>query len=103
MKTHVLSYYSLSDPVTVSVYGLGACLLQSGKPVSYAYGQIEKEMLAITCGCTKSYDYIYVRQDVTIETDDKPLEALHRKLLSAAPPRIQRMMLKLQKCVFKVV
>lgn len=112
----VLRYYSLEEPVVVSVdastKGVGACLFQGGKPVHYAsrrlttaeknYGQIEKEMLAIKFGCEKFHDYIYGHQDVTIETDHKPLECLYKKPLTAAPPRIQRMMLKLLKYTFKV-
>ena len=38
-----------------------------------------------------------------IETDHKPLEYLFRKLLTAAPPRLQRMMLTLQKYDLHVV
>ena len=58
-------------------------------------------MLAIQWGCTKFHDYIYGLESVTVETDHKPLEALYRKPLSAAPPRIQRMQLKLQKYALK--
>lgn len=113
----VLKYYSPSDPITVSVdassYGLGACMFQNNKPVAYAsraltvseknYGQIEKEMLAISWGCGKFHDYIYGRSDVLVETDHKPLEALYKKPLGAAPPRLQRMMLKIQKYTFTVM
>ena len=89
-----------------SSYGLGACLLQDGHPVSYAsrslnsaeknYAQIEKELLAIVFGCQKYHQYIYGRV-VSIETDHKPLEYIFRKPLTATPPRLQRMMLTLQK------
>ena len=34
---------------------------------------------------------------VTVETDHKPLEVIFKKHLSAAPPRIARMMPKIQK------
>ena len=57
----ILQYYDVEKSTTVSVdassYGLGACLLQEGRPVCYAsrslssaernYAQIEKELLAI--------------------------------------------------------
>jgi transposase InsO family protein len=116
VEAPVLGYYDLKEPVTVSVdassFGLGGCLLQNGRPVAYAsrslnsaernYAQIEKEMLAITWGCTKFHDYIYGRSDVVVHTDHKPLECLYNKPLHSAPPRIQRMMLKLQKYDFKV-
>ena len=69
----LLQYYDVSKPVVLSVdsssYGLGACLLQEERPVSYAsrslnsaeknYAQIEKELLAILFGCTKYHQYIY--------------------------------------------
>lgn len=106
----VLKYYDVNKSVTLSVdsssYGLGACLLQDEQPVSYAsrslnsseqnYAQIEKELLAIVYGCQKYHQYIYGKP-VTIETDHKPLEYLFRKPLTAAPPRLQRMMLSVQK------
>ena len=68
-----VQYYDVEKPLTVSVnassYGLGACLLQKGRPVCYAsrsftsaeknYVQIEKELLAIMYGCTKFHQYVY--------------------------------------------
>ena len=39
----------------------------------------------------------YGRSDITVETDHKPLEALYKKPIGSAPPRIQRMMLRIQK------
>ena len=60
-------------------------------------------MLAISWGCQKFHDYIYGRRDVTVETDHKPLETLYKKPLCAAPPRIQRMMLKTQLYTFVCV
>ena len=109
-KEKVLKYYDITKPVTISVdsssYGLRACLLQDGHPVSYAsrslnsaeknYAQIEKELLAIAFGCQKYHQYIYGRA-VSIKTDHKPLEHIFRKPLTATPPRLQRMMLTLQK------
>ena len=37
-----------------------------------------------------------------IETDHKPLESLYKKPLSHAPPRLRRMMLKIQKYDLRV-
>ncbi|PIK58309.1 hypothetical protein BSL78_04815 [Apostichopus japonicus] len=109
-KTPVLQYFDTNKPVTVSVDaskgGVGAVLLQNEKPVAYAsktftdaqtrYAQIEKELAAIVFRCEKFHQYIFGRMTY-IETDHKPLEAIFRKPLSVAPPRLQRMLLKLQK------
>ena len=106
----VLAFYDPEQPVTIqadaSQSGLGACLLQHGKPIAYAsrtltsperaYAQIEKEMLALTYGCKKFHPYVYGKT-IDIETDHKPLESIMRKPLGAAPPRLQRMMLQVQK------
>ena len=86
--------------------GLGATLLQNGQPVAYAsrsltdternYAQIEKELLAIVFGAEKFNQYTYGRK-VIVESDHKPLEVIYRKPLVAAPKRLQRMLLRLQK------
>ncbi|KAK3103001.1 hypothetical protein FSP39_015684 [Pinctada imbricata] len=105
----VLKYFDPKEELTLSVdassSGLGACILQNGQPVAYAsrslnkseknYAQIEKELLAVVFGCRKFHDYIY-GQDTHVETDHKPLESLFKKSLSSAPPRIQRMMIKVE-------
>ena len=86
---------------------LGACILQNGHPIAYAsrslnkseqnYAQIEKEMAAIVFGATKFHEYIYAKGPIHVESDHRPLESLFKKALSQTPPRIQRMMLKVQK------
>jgi hypothetical protein len=109
----VLAYYDVNRPVTItcdaSKSGLGAVLLQSGKPVAYAsraltdaetrYAQIEKELLAVVFGFERFNQYTYARH-VEVETDHKPLEAITKKPLSIAPPRLQRMLLRLQRYDF---
>ena len=106
----ILQYYDVEKSTTVSVdassYGLGACLLQEGRPVCYAsrslnsaernYAQIEKELLAIVYGRIKFHQYVYGKK-VRVQTDHKSLEALFRKPLFQAPQRLQRMMLRLQR------
>ncbi|KAK7907206.1 hypothetical protein WMY93_015818 [Mugilogobius chulae] len=106
----VLSYYDVSKHVTLtcdaSQYGLGAACLQEGKPVAYAsrtltdtetrYAQIEKELLAVVFACSKFHDFIYGKT-ITVETDHQPLVTIIKKPIHAAPARLQRMMLKLQK------
>lgn len=61
------------------------------------YAQIEKECLAIVFGCNKFSQYITRRDKVTVESDHNPLQAIFKKSLLAAPSRLQRMILQLQK------
>ena len=73
--------------------GLGALLLQEGKPVTYAsralsdaemrYAQIEKKLLAVVFASTKFHQYVYGK-DVVVESDHKPLEMIAKKALVAA-------------------
>ncbi|KAI8438614.1 hypothetical protein MSG28_011052 [Choristoneura fumiferana] len=116
-QTPVLQYYSMSKPITLSVdaskSGLGAVLLQNGLPVCYAskaltnteqrYAQIEKELYACVFACEKFYGYVYGRTDITIETDHKPLISIIKKPIVDAPPRLQRMLLRLQPYTFNLV
>lgn len=86
--------------------GLGAVLPQNGKPIEYAsrsltlaqrkWAQIEKEALSILFGLERFDQYTYGRK-VLIESDHKPLEAILRKPLSAAPRRLQDIMMKLNR------
>jgi hypothetical protein len=106
----VLQFYDVHKPVTIqtdaSQFGLGSSLIQGGRPVAYAsraltnaeqnYAQIEKEMLAICFSCEKFHQYIYGKQ-VLIESDHRPLETILKKPIAKAPPRLQRMMLRLQR------
>ena len=60
------------------------------------YAQIEKELLAVVFSLEKFHQYIYGTH-VNIESDHKPLEIITRKQLCQAPPRLQRMLLRLQR------
>ena len=105
-----LAFYDATEPVTIladaSQSGLGACLMQKGKPVAYAsramtsaeqnYAQIENEMLAICFATSKSHQYVYGKPKVRVQTDHKPLESILKKPLCKAPPILQRLMLHLQ-------
>ena len=105
-----LRYYDRTRPVTVQVdvsqRGLGACLVQEGKPIAFAsksltdtetrYANIERELLAIVFACQRFNTYVLGRQ-FTVESDHKPLEMIHQKSLASAPPRLQRMLLQLQR------
>ena len=108
--TKPLWYYDQRKPVKVQVdasqRGLGACLLQEGEPIAYAsksltdtetrYANIERELLAIVFTCQWFNTYILGRP-FTVESDHKPLEMIHQKSLARAPPRLQRMLLQLQR------
>lgn len=60
------------------------------------------KLLAVVFACNRFHDYIYDRQ-VTIETDQKPLETLFKICLSTIPQRFQKMMMQLQRCDRNVV
>lgn len=106
----VLSYYDPKKELTLTVdassKGLGAALLQEGHPIAYSsmamtkpqqkYAQIEKETLEITFGCAKFHQYVFGRR-VLVESDHKPLQSIFKKPLHLAPPRLQRILLNLQK------
>ncbi|KAL8620857.1 hypothetical protein ACOMHN_047028 [Nucella lapillus] len=97
--------------VDASIKGLGASITQGGLPVAYAskslsdtetrYACIEREMLAIVFGVQRFHTYLYGRK-FKILTDHKPLVMILQKPLTQAPPRLQRMMLKLQGYQFEL-
>ena len=111
----VLSYYDVNKAVKLSVDAsqseLGAVLLQDNQNVTYAsksltdcqkgYAQIEKEILVIVFGCERLHQYLYGKE-IEVESDHKPLEALFTKPIAKAPPRIQRLLLRLQHYHLKV-
>ena len=104
-----LAYYDPTKEVTLQVdassTGLGAALLQDKKPIAFAskaltdtesrYANIERELLAVVYGCERFHTYLYGRSFIA-ESDHKPLEAIQLKNLMSAPPRLQRMLLRLQ-------
>lgn len=48
-------------------------------------------------GCERFNQYLVRREKIHVETDHQPLESIFRKSLLAAPCRLQRMLLLLQK------
>ena len=116
MNAPVLGYFDTKKQTVVqcdaSQAGLGAVLLQEGRPVEYAsraltateqsYSQIEKEELAICFAMERFHTYVYARH-VVIETDHKPLIAIAKKSLASAPRRLQRMLLRLQRYNYDLV
>ncbi|KAL8607946.1 hypothetical protein ACOMHN_005501 [Nucella lapillus] len=108
-KDMSLQYFNVNKPSVIQVdaskTGLGAALLQDGKPIAFAskaltdseqrYANIERELLAVVFGCERFHTYVFGKEFV-VETDHKPLEQIHKKSLASTSPRLQRMMLRLQ-------
>ena len=104
-----LSYFDPAKETVIqvdaSLKGIGAVLLQDGKPIAYAskslsdaetrYANIERELLAVVFGCERFHTYVYGSK-FQIDSDHKPLEMIIQKPLKSAPPRLQRMLLRLQ-------
>ena len=75
-------------------------------PVAYAsrsmtkaekdYASIEKEQLGVVFACERFHVYIYGRK-TTVETDYLPLISISKKQLCDAPPRLQRLLMRIQK------
>ena len=110
-EDQLLNFFDVTKPVVIqcdaSSVGLGATLMQGGRPVLSAsrsltkseknYVAIELECLAIVFACRKFDQFIYGKQ-VVVETDHKqPLEVIAKKTLLAAPRQLQRMLLQLQR------
>ena len=107
--SQLLRYYDQTKPVTVqadaSQRELGFCLIQEGQPIAFAsksltntetrYANIEHEVLAIVFACRRFNTYV-LRRPFTVESDHKPLEKIHQKILASGPPRLQRMLFQLQ-------
>ena len=106
----VLKFFDPTKQVKLQVdackSGLGACILQDEHPIAYAsrsltpaeenYSQIEKELLAVVFGCERFNHYVYGRP-VKVDSDHKPLVPITKKPLVKSPPRVQRLLLRLQK------
>ena len=97
-----LSYFDATKRVTrqvdASMKGLRAALIQGNKVLTDAesrYANIERELLAVVYGCERFHSYLYGRSFVA-ESDHNPLESIHLKHLSTAPPKLLRMLLRLQ-------
>ena len=80
-----------------SLRGLGACLIQDGKPIGFAsksltgaesrYANIERELLAVVFSCIWFNTYLQGRR-FTVQSDHKPLEMIHLKSMHNVPPRL---------------
>ena len=109
-----LQYLDTTKPVALQVdaskVGLGAVLIQKdsqdrSRPVAFAsnsltptemrYADVEYEMLAVVFGCMRFHHYLYGREFI-YHSDHKPLEEIQLKHLNDAPPRLQRLLCKIQ-------
>ena len=105
----VLRYYDSTKPLVIQVdasqRGLWAALLQANGPIAFAikslteietrYSNIEREMLGIVFGLERFHQYVHGRH-VEVHTDHKPLESIYTKHHFAAPPKLARMLLRIQ-------
>lgn len=107
-KTPVLAYFNCKSEHVIqtdaSLKGLGAVLLQEGRPVIYVsltltpaeehYSNIERELLGVVFAMERLPNYVY-GEPVQVQTDHKPLETIWKKLIATASPRLQRLLLRL--------
>lgn len=64
-----------------------------------SYAQIE---YAILFGCKRFHQCVYGRHTI-VESDHKPLESIMKKPLAAVPPKLQGMILHLQRYDFTII
>lgn len=101
IKAPTLSYFDPKKDILIecdaSEKGLGAWLLQDGKPVDFAsrsltdvetrYSNIEREMLGVTWAVLYYKQFVY-GQKFTVYNDHQPLETIFKKDLHQIPPRL---------------
>ena len=85
--------------------GMEAARLQEGQPLAYIsrvltdtetrYAQVEKELLAVVYACERFHQYTFGRQ-ITVLTDQGPLEAIMKKELGKCSKRLQNLLMRLQ-------
>ena len=111
----VLKYYKpeleLFLETDTSRKGIGMALLQSDNnekeslyPIAYGsktltpaetqYANIERELLGVV-GALEKFHYFTFEHPVTVLTDHKPLIAIAKKTVINAPPRLHRLLLRL--------
>ena len=111
----LLRYYrpdlDLYIETDASGVAIGMALLQSEEnernslyPIAYGsrtltsagtrYANIERELLGVV-GALEKFHYFTFGRPVTILTDHKPLTSISKKALVNAPPRLQRLLLRL--------
>ena len=71
-------------------------------PTQSAYSNKERETLAIVCGIQMFHTYLFGKPFFVI-TDLKPLLVILNKPLKSVPPRLQRLLIKIQGYDFQLV
>ena len=91
---------------------MGGALLQNNQPVVFylntltateqSYAIIEKQCLAICLAFEKWDSLLCAKSDITVETDDQPIETIFEKPIYKASRRLQAMLMRLQRWSFAV-
>ena len=93
---HILTVQNLLSYRQMSIeYGLGATLLQDGRPIAFVsktltdmetgYTNIEHTCLSVCFWLEKIHTYIIGRY-ITVHNDHKPLKMIQKKNIHTAPP-----------------
>ena len=99
-----LPYFDVNAETTLQMdaykKGLGACLIQKGKVICYAfraltkteqnYQNLEREALGTIWGM-EQFHYFLFGKEFTLETDQKPLVSTNKKHMIDISPRVQRL------------
>jgi hypothetical protein len=107
-KAPVLAYFDVKAnhiiQTDASSKGMGAVLIQDGKPVVFAgralipaeanYSTLERELTAIVFALHRLHNYIYGGK-ITIMTDHKPLVSMFHRPVHLSSVRQQRLILKI--------
>lgn len=105
----IITFFNVEKSVCVSVdaakCGLGAVITQNERPIACAsrslteierrYSQVKKELLTVTF-CLEIFDQYTYGVNVTVENDNH-WKYSKKKTLVETPPRLQRLLLRLQK------
>lgn len=107
-KAPILCFFDVNAPHIIqtdaSSKGLGAVLLQNGKPVVFTgrtltpaetnYSTLERELTAIVFALHRLHNYIH-GGEVTVMTDHKPLVSMFQRPVHLSSVRQQRLLLKI--------